>query len=97
MTVTRRGDEVRADGRDDGRGHPADEAEPPRPVLARRDARAHPGSGLGLALVRATAERHGGRLEIEGARFSIVLPALTATFQATTVELGVTNLKGAEP
>jgi len=41
------------------------------------EARALPGSGLGLALVRATAERHGGRLEIDGARFAIVLPALT--------------------
>jgi signal transduction histidine kinase len=35
------------------------------------------GSGLGLALVRATAERHGGRLVIDGARFAIELPALT--------------------
>ena len=35
------------------------------------------GSGLGLALVRATAQRHGGELAISGARFSIALPALT--------------------
>jgi len=35
------------------------------------------GSGLGLALVRATAERHGGRLAIAGPRFAIELPALT--------------------
>ena len=35
------------------------------------------GSGLGLALVRATAQRHGGELVIDGARFSILLPALT--------------------
>jgi two-component system, OmpR family, sensor kinase len=33
------------------------------------------GSGLGLALVRATAERHGGELTIDGARFTITLPA----------------------
>ena len=31
---------------------------------------------LGLSLVRAAAERHGGRLEIAGPRFAIVLPAL---------------------
>jgi signal transduction histidine kinase len=35
------------------------------------------GSGLGLALVRATAERHRGRLAIAGPRFAIELPALT--------------------
>jgi len=40
-------------------------------------ARSTPGSGLGLALARATAERHGGRLAIDGARISLVLPALT--------------------
>jgi signal transduction histidine kinase len=33
------------------------------------------GSGLGLALVRATAQRHGGELTIDGARFAITLPA----------------------
>jgi two-component system OmpR family sensor kinase len=35
-----------------------------------------PGSGLGLAIVRATAERHAGRAYVEGARFTIELPAL---------------------
>jgi signal transduction histidine kinase len=34
------------------------------------------GSGLGLSLVRAAAERHGGRLAIAGPRFAIELPAL---------------------
>jgi len=40
------------------------------------DADAAGGSGLGLALVRATAERHGGGLIIDGSRFAIELPAL---------------------
>ena len=35
------------------------------------------GSGLGLAIVRAIAERHGGRVSVDGARFTILLPALT--------------------
>jgi signal transduction histidine kinase len=34
------------------------------------------GSGLGLPIVRATAERHGGRVEVAGARFTLDLPAL---------------------
>jgi signal transduction histidine kinase len=34
------------------------------------------GSGLGLAIVRAIAERHGGSVSVEGARFTIELPAL---------------------
>jgi signal transduction histidine kinase len=33
------------------------------------------GSGLGLAIVRSIAERHGGRVTVEGARFTIELPA----------------------
>jgi signal transduction histidine kinase len=37
----------------------------------------HDGAGLGLGLVRATAERHGGSFTIDGASFSIHLPALT--------------------
>jgi signal transduction histidine kinase len=35
-----------------------------------------PGSGLGLSIVRATAERHGGRAYVRGSRFTIELPAL---------------------
>jgi two-component system OmpR family sensor kinase len=35
------------------------------------------GSGLGLAIVRSIAERHDGRVDVDGARFTIDLPALT--------------------
>jgi signal transduction histidine kinase len=34
------------------------------------------GSGLGLAIVRAVAERHGGTVRVDGARFTIELPAV---------------------
>ncbi len=40
---------------------------------ARPDGR---GSGLGLSIVRATAERHDGRAFVEGSRFTIDLPAV---------------------
>jgi two-component system sensor histidine kinase MprB len=36
-----------------------------------------PGSGLGLSIVAATAARHGGRVEVDGARFTLELPVLT--------------------
>jgi two-component system, OmpR family, sensor kinase len=60
---------------DEGAGVAADEAE--RVFERFRRGPDHgPGSGLGLALVRATAERHGGRAYAEGARFTIELPRL---------------------
>ncbi len=34
------------------------------------------GSGLGLSIVRATAERHGGSVTVDGSRFTIELPAV---------------------
>jgi two-component system OmpR family sensor kinase len=37
--------------------------------------RARPGSGLGLSIVRSTADRHGGSLVIDGSRFTLRLPA----------------------
>ncbi len=41
-----------------------------------RGAGGGPGSGLGLSIVRATAERHGGRAFVAGAVFTIELPTL---------------------
>ena len=78
VTVERRGDEVWLTVSDTGAGVPPELVEAATTRFWRgEDARSTPGSGLGLALVRATAERHGGRLEIAGARFALVLPALT--------------------
>jgi signal transduction histidine kinase len=67
---------------DTGIGIPRDEL----PQLFRRfhrarNAAAIPGSGLGLAYVKAVAERHGGRVAAEdtgrGARFTVTLPQAT--------------------
>jgi two-component system, OmpR family, sensor kinase len=78
VIVERRGDEVRLTVSDTGAGIPPELVEAATTRFWRgEDARSKPGSGLGLALVRATAERHGGRLEIDGARVMLVLPALT--------------------
>ena len=49
------------------------------------------GSGLGLSLVRATAERHGGRLVIRGARFAIELDPLTPLSSDPDRSSGATN------
>jgi signal transduction histidine kinase len=40
------------------------------------DASARPGSGLGLSIVAAIAERHGGAVTVEGSAFTLDLPAL---------------------
>src|SRR5205807_1713571 len=66
---------VRLSVTDEGPGLSAEESEQ---AFARfwRGSDSVPGSGLGLSIVRATAERHGGRVYVDGARFTIELPAL---------------------
>jgi len=67
---------------DSGEGIPPDLAEAATGRFWRGpDAEAAGGSGLGLALVRATAERHGGRLVIDGPRFAVQLPRSQAALR----------------
>jgi two-component system OmpR family sensor kinase len=47
---------------------------------ARPDGR---GSGLGLSIVRAAAERHGGSASVQGSRFTIDLPAVRETSETS--------------
>ncbi len=70
VTASRRGDSALLTVADEGPGVADAEREL---VFERFHGR---GSGLGLALVRATAERHGGSAYVEGARFTIELPAV---------------------
>jgi signal transduction histidine kinase len=39
------------------------------------DAAERPGSGLGLSIAAAIVDRHGGRIAVEGSRFTVELPA----------------------
>ena len=82
MTISRKDAHISVCVEDEGSGIPEDEL----PLLFERFRRAHSNSGddqqgigLGLALVKATAERHGGRIEVhstvgQGSRFCLVLP-----------------------
>jgi len=52
------------------------------------------GSGLGLAIVRATAERHRGRVTVDGARFTIELPAVRKPSESLGIVRGENLEKG---
>jgi two-component system, OmpR family, sensor kinase len=75
VTLTRNGGCARLSVRDDGPGPAPEERER---VFERfwRGAGAgeRPGSGLGLSIVAAIAERHGGSVEVDGSTFTLTLP-----------------------
>jgi signal transduction histidine kinase len=75
---------VRANGKraavtvsDEGTGLDGDEAAHAFERFWRGPRAGGEGSGLGLPIVRAIAERHGGCVAVDGARFTIDLPRLT--------------------
>jgi signal transduction histidine kinase len=76
VTVGRAGDRARVAVADGGPGLGAEDA---RVAFDRfwRGARSgdRPGTGLGLAIVRATARAHGGDVTVDGATFTLDLPA----------------------
>jgi two-component system OmpR family sensor kinase len=76
--MVRNGDAIELTVRDQGPGVPAADAQQLFNRFFRGDGQATEGTGLGLALARAAAEAHGGRLEYlgndPGAVFRISLP-----------------------
>jgi two-component system OmpR family sensor kinase len=78
IAVERRGDRARVSVTDCGPGPSAADRE----RLFERFWRGHeaagrPGSGLGLAIVASIAARHGGTIEVDGAAFTLDLPAVS--------------------
>ena len=76
VTVRREGDRALLTVADEGPGLPPAEAERAFERFWRGEGARGEGSGLGLAIVRSIAERHGGSVRVDGARFTIDLPAL---------------------
>jgi signal transduction histidine kinase len=75
VTVEQGDGVIRLSVTDEGRGLRPEEATLAFQRFWRRGSD-RPGAGLGLAIVRATAERHGGRAYADGPRFTIELPLL---------------------
>jgi two-component system, OmpR family, sensor kinase len=76
VTAERNGDRARIIVADEGPGLTPEQAEHAFERFWRGPGPDSPGSGLGLAIVRAIAERHQGRVTVDGARFTIDLPAV---------------------
>lgn len=75
LTGERHGDQVLAMVEDQGPGFPADFVGRAFDRFARaEESRASGGTGLGLALVAAVAETHGGSVSIRGSRVTLSLP-----------------------
>jgi two-component system OmpR family sensor kinase len=75
VTLVRSGDGARLTVRDQGPGPDATERERVFERFWRGgDATGRPGAGLGLSIVAATAARHGGRVLVDGAAFTLELP-----------------------
>ncbi|MEA2265149.1 MAG: two-component system, OmpR family, sensor kinase, partial [Solirubrobacteraceae bacterium] len=77
VTLRRRGQTARLSVTDRGTGLDPTQVDLAFQRFWRGPAPVRPGSGLGLSIVAATAARHGGRVEVDGARFTLELPVLT--------------------
>ena len=77
ITVTANHERASVTVADEGPGLNGDEAAHAFERFWRGPRAGGEGSGLGLPIVRAIAERHGGRVAVDGARFTIDLPRLT--------------------
>jgi len=79
VTAACAGDRARISVADEGPGLAPADAERAFERFWRGPQARGDGSGLGLAIVRAIAERHGGAVRVEGACFTIDLPAAPVT------------------
>ena len=75
VTAEANQDRARLSVEDEGPGLTPEQAERAFERFWRGPDPAAPGSGLGLAIVRAIAERHQGSVTVDGARFTLDLPA----------------------
>jgi signal transduction histidine kinase len=81
LSISRNGEDVRWEVADDGPGIPlAEQTRLFERFFVSASARAAGGSGLGLSIVQATAQAHGGRVEVEsevgrGSAFRFIIPA----------------------
>jgi signal transduction histidine kinase len=86
VEVAREGDVARLTVTDEGAGLTGEAAEHAFERFWRGPAARGEGSGLGLAIVRAIAERHGGTASVDGARFTLELPAGPASRSSENVQ-----------